>query len=227
MGLTRLWLVPDGATPDAGAYVDCPARDLLRLLALESWRHRCIVIGEDLGVVPAGFRRTLRDAGLLGFDVLWFMRGRHGFLPPSRWRRRAVATTSTHDLPPLAAWWSGADIALRRRVGLLDDAAAAAQRAERDADRAAWAAAAGAAPAAYAAERFVDDAIDYVGRSRCELALLPAEDALALERQANVPGTVHEYPNWSLRLPGPAQALLDAPAVAARLRRFTGAREAR
>lgn len=127
LGLRRLWLVPDGESAARGAYLCYPLEDLLRLLALESWRHRAIIIGEDLGTVPPGLRETLAEAGLLGMRVLWFEREENTacadgvapeemtapFTPPSRWSRDAVAMTSTHDLPTLAGWWRGDDIGWR------------------------------------------------------------------------------------------------------------------
>ena len=76
MGLMRLWLVPRGAPASEGAYLAYPVEDLLRLLALELHRHRAVVIGEDLGTVPPGFRARLRRAGIAGMDVLWFERTR-------------------------------------------------------------------------------------------------------------------------------------------------------
>ncbi|WP_147674838.1 4-alpha-glucanotransferase, partial [Vulcaniibacterium tengchongense] len=126
LGLLRLWVVPDGGAPGEGVYLRYPFEDLLRLLALESWRQRAIVIGEDLGVVPEGFRDALAERGVLGVDVLLFTRDADGaFLPPERWRERAVATTTTHDLPTLAGWRGGRD--LRWRARLRGDAAAPAE----------------------------------------------------------------------------------------------------
>ena len=81
----RLWVVPRGAGPSEGAYLAYPLDDLLRLIALESHRHRAIVIGEDLGTVPAGFRDRLGRAGLYGMHVLWFERERNRFAPPQAW----------------------------------------------------------------------------------------------------------------------------------------------
>ena len=74
MGLMRLWVVPQGAEASEGAYLAYPFDDLLRLTALESLRHRAVLIGEDLGTVPAGFRERLSAAGIYGMNVLWFER---------------------------------------------------------------------------------------------------------------------------------------------------------
>ena len=99
MGLMRLWLVPRGQPAGEGAYLTYPLEDLLNLLALELHRHGAVVIGEDLGTVPPGFRSRLRRAGIAGMDVLWFERTRLHFKKASRWRADAVAMTTTHDLP--------------------------------------------------------------------------------------------------------------------------------
>lgn len=119
LGLRRLWLVPEGESARHGAYLRYPLEDLLRLIALESWRHRAIVIGEDLGTVPPGFRERLAEHGLAGIRVLWF-EGAHdgkGFKLPYAWDRNAVGTTTTHDLPTVAGWWRGSDITWRNRIG--------------------------------------------------------------------------------------------------------------
>ncbi|HJT96883.1 MAG TPA: 4-alpha-glucanotransferase [Rhodanobacteraceae bacterium] len=229
MSLMRLWIVPPGAAPLDGAYLRCPLDDLLRLVALESWRHRCLVIGEDLGVVPDGFRERLRRAGVLGTDVLFFMR-RERWLPPRRWRRHAVAMTTTHDLPTLAGWWHGEDIEVRARIGLLAPEAATDAEEHRVVERAALAHAINAAGtpkrllADSDAATFVDGAIGFVGASRDALALVPVEDVLGLALQHNVPGTVDEHPNWRQRLPGPASTLLASGEAKHRLHLLAQAR---
>ncbi|ASR42634.1 4-alpha-glucanotransferase [Xanthomonas citri pv. mangiferaeindicae] len=210
LGLMRLWVVPRGAPSSAGAYLRCPLDDLLNLVALASWRHRCIVIGEDLGVVPPGIRDTLARRGVLGIDVLPFTRDADGaFLPPSRWRREAIATTTTHDLPTLAGWACGRDLDWRLRLGSLTPADQRVQRQARAADVAALDAACAQAlgttgPTAWRA---------FVAASPSPLALLPAEDALDLDEQPNLPGTVDTHPNWRRRLPTP-DASLDAALAA-------------
>lgn len=218
MGLQRLWVVPEGAAPDEGAYLRYPCDDLLRLLRLESWRHRAVVLAEDLGTVPEGFPDRLAASGVLGMRVLWFERDDTAFRPPDRWTKDAAAMTSTHDLPTVAGWWQGRDIDWRGRLRLIDDPGAA--RRDRAQDRAAlWQAigsgdAAGKGPSPDAA---ADAACRHVAASASTLALLPVEDVLGLVEQPNLPGTLDEHPNWRRRYPGPAAALLDAPPVAARL----------
>ncbi|MFO1159474.1 MAG: 4-alpha-glucanotransferase [Reyranellaceae bacterium] len=231
MGLMRLWLVPDGASPTEGAYLSYPLDDLLRLVALESHRHRAIVIGEDLGTVPSGFRRRCREAGIAGMDVLWFQRDGRRFLAPREWRANAVAMTTTHDLPTVAGWWNGADLALRCGLGTLGDSEAGA----RNADRAAlWQAFAEAdlvdpAPPASSAEPpsaepVVDAAIGFVAKARDALAVVPIEDMLGLADQPNLPGTIDQHPNWRRRYPGPAGELLSGPAAQRRLAIVAGHR---
>ncbi|GGG35817.1 4-alpha-glucanotransferase [Caldovatus sediminis] len=234
MGLARLWVVPRGARPSEGAYLRYPLDDLLRLLALESHRHRVVVIGEDLGTVPPGFRRQIERHGALGMRVLWFERDARGrFAPPERWQRAAAAMTTTHDLPTVAGWWAGRDIEWRERLGLFGDdgGRAAAERAAREKDRRAlWAAmrasgaAAGEPPPPEAGAAVADAAMAHVGGTACVLGLLPIEDALALAEQPNLPGTVDQHPNWRRRLPREAGTVLHEPDAARRVETFARAR---
>lgn len=224
MGLLRLWLIPHGARPGDGAYLAYPIDDLLRLIALESHRHRAVVIGEDLGTVPPAFRERLADVGIAGMDVLWFQREGRRFLPPEAWRPDAVAMTSTHDLPTVAGWWRGFDIEMRRRIGL-GVAGSKDETKQRAHDRAAlWKAfrTSGAAKSAMPAESnpvpVVDAATRFVARTPAPMVLLPLEDALGLDDQPNLPGTIDEHPNWRRRLPASASDMLDVPQVQSRLR---------
>lgn len=226
MGLVRLWLIPQGQPPSEGAYLSYPVEDLLALLALESHRHRAVVIGEDLGTVPPGFRARLRRAGIAGMDVLWFERTRRGFRPPARWRPDAVAMTTTHDLPTVAGWWSGEDIRTRRGLGL----AAPGEEATRAADRQRlWrafgrAGLGGEAPPADVPDAAVDAALSFVARSPASLMLAPLEDLLGQVAQPNLPGTVDEHPNWRRRHEPPAAMLFEAPAVRRRVEAIARAR---
>jgi 4-alpha-glucanotransferase len=222
MGLMRLWVIPDGADAREGAYLSYPLDDLLRLIALESRRHRAVVIGEDLGTVPEGFRERLAGAAIAGMRVLWFERKGKRFVGPSAWPTQDIAMTSTHDLPTVAGWWKGADIALREQLGWLHDASK--ERADRETDRRAlWTAlrasqaARGRQPDTTDTTRVAAAAARFIAATPSRLALLPMEDALALEDQPNLPGTVDEYPNWRRRYPTEAATMLDGADVRARL----------
>jgi 4-alpha-glucanotransferase len=223
MSLTRLWLIPEGAKPDEGAYLAYPLDDLMRLAALESWRHRAIVIGEDLGTVPAGFRARLAQTGIAGMRVLWFERKDGRFLPPKQWDRSAVAMTTTHDLPTVAGWWRGADIETRAAIGILGEPPERARRTRSKERTALWrtlraaGVASGRQPAPQAPDRAIDGALGFVARAPAPLTLVPLEDALGVADQPNMPGTIDEHPNWRRRAPAPADVMLDAPDVAARL----------
>jgi 4-alpha-glucanotransferase len=219
MGLMRLWLIPRGQPAGEGAYLAYPLEDLLALLALESHRYGAVVIGEDLGTVPPGFRGRLRRAGISGMDVLWFERTRLHFKKPSRWRADAVAMTTTHDLPTVAGWWNGEDIRTRRALGL----GAPGEDQARQQDRARlWRAFAkagldGPMPSADQPAPAVEAALGYVAQSPSPLMLAPLEDLLGLAEQPNLPGTIDEHPNWRRRLEPPARELFEGPAVRSRV----------
>ncbi|MCO6416743.1 glycogen debranching protein GlgX [Siccirubricoccus sp. KC 17139] len=209
LGLTRLFLVPDGARGGEGAYLRYPLKDRLATLALESHRARCLVVGEDLGTVPPGLRAELAADRVLSYRVLWFEREGEGFVPPARWPALAAACVATHDLPTLLGWWQGEDIAEREALGIGD---AVAARAGREAERAAlrrlleaeglWPEDEAELPAAVHA---------LVARTPSALLLVQAEDLAGELVAVNLPGTDWQRPNWRRRLPLPVAALFADP----------------
>ena len=221
MGLMRLWVVPPGAEAKEGAYLAYPLDDLLRLTALESHQNRAVVIGEDLGTVPTGFRERLSAVGIYGMNVLWFERKQAGFAGPQNWPTEVAAMTSTHDLPTVAGWWRGRDIEVRGQLGSV---ANEREQAGRDEDRRAlWRAfreakvASGKPPPPDQGARVDDAAVQFIACTPSRLALLPLEDALGLEDQPNMPGTIEQQPNWRRRYCGEAGQLLEQPGVRQRL----------
>ncbi|MFT4266007.1 MAG: 4-alpha-glucanotransferase [Xenophilus sp.] len=234
MGLTRLFCMPPGATPAEGAYVHYPAEEMLSIVALESQRHGCVVIGEDLGTVADATRALLARFRLLSYRLLYFERHGGGFKRPGEYPQDALAAIGTHDLATLQGWWAGADLHTRVRLGLLPNAHAGWQQLhERAAERvqlmaaldeeglqglegAARALGEGTLGTATAAAIHA-----YLARAPARLMMVQAEDLLAQQAQANVPGTVDEHPNWRRRLALPADRwLADArvQAIAAAVR---------
>lgn len=242
LGLRRLWLVPDGESAKDGAYLRYPLEDLLRLIALESWRHKAIVIGEDLGTVPPGFRERLQEHGLLGIRVLWFERAEEGpgFKAPADWDHDVAATTTTHDLPTVTGWWTGEDIVWRSKIGQTavradgKDAVEMAQ-AERGEDRellwTAFQEAGVAAPDVGIAVDIspqtapVDEALAFVASTPAPLVTYPLEDLLALAEMPNLPGSIDEHPNWRRRLAVPVSELFDDDSFVDRLLAVDQARQ--
>ncbi len=223
LGLARLWLVPTGADGRHGVYLRYPFDDLIRLIALESYRYKAIVIGEDLGTVPPGFSEALADAGLMGIRVLWFEQQGGGFRPAALWSSQAIATTGTHDLPTVRGWWRARDIGWRATLDLLAPGTTPAQAyAERMQERSMLAQALNIDHPSWIVEETdsiapLDEILDFVGSTPAPLVIIPLEDMLALEEQPNLPNTINTHPNWQRRLPLSVDHLLDNPDVAKRL----------
>jgi 4-alpha-glucanotransferase len=239
LGLARMWLVPEGALAKDGAYLRYPLEDMLRLIALEAWRHRAVVIGENLGTVPEGFNHRIERAGMLGMNVLWFQRdGGAGdpapFQAPQAWPAAAISTTSTHDLPTIAGWWNGNDIEWRARLQLLAaDETEEALRAQREKDRdALWRALRDAgcleheAPEAPPADAPIAAILRFVATTPSPLMIVPVEDLLGLPEQPNLPGTVDTHPNWRRRLDVNAAHMFDDDTVRGRIDAVTHERRA-
>jgi len=228
LGMARLWLVPEGASPADGAYLRYPLQELLALTALEAWRHRACAIGENLGTVPEGFDQRLEDNGVLGMNVLWFMRqapdaqpgpdAPDGFTAPADWPAHAVAMTTTHDLPTLRGWWEERDIDWRVKLDLLGaDDDEQQLRAGRAADRELLARTADPDAGSLPTQAPIPALLRFVSSSPCPLLLVPMEDIVGMLDQPNLPGTIDTHPNWRQRLPLSIRAIFADPATQARL----------
>ena len=212
MALTRLFWIPPGMTGRDGAYVQYPFEDLIRIVALESRRHRCIVIGEDLGTLPAGFPETLQRFGVLSYRIMSFERTEDGGLKqPAEYPERALVAVATHDMPTVRGQWVGRDIDWRGRVvDGITPAWVESSHADRKRTRQSTIAAlreAGLDPGEDAVEQptpaLAESVHRFIARSPARLLMVQLEDLLDLDEQANLPGTSSEHPNWRRRLPCP------------------------
>jgi 4-alpha-glucanotransferase len=210
LGLKRLYLVPHGFAADNGVYVQMPFEALLAATAQESVKHRCVVIGEDLGTVPEGFREQMADWGIWSYQVMMFERDERGsFRGVDHYASNALVTFNTHDLSTYAGWRSFSDLALKRSLGIDPG----------ESDDARWQA------LTMLSEVLRNHAIDshdlyavasFLARTKSRLLAISLEDLLGVIEQPNIPGTVNEHPNWRQRLPLALDAIasaIDIPAL--------------
>jgi 4-alpha-glucanotransferase len=208
MGLSRLWWIPAGAPPTAGAYVYYDAPGTLGTLAAAAAVSGSVVVGEDLGTVEPWLREALAARGVLGTQMLWFERGwANEPLAPQWWRENSMVTVSTHDLPPAAAFLSGSQVTDRAKLGLLarseEDERAEADRTVND-----WIGALvaqGLLPAGErpTADEFTVALYGFLAKTPAKLIAVNMAEAVGEVRSQNMPGTCEEYPNWKLPLCGP------------------------
>ena len=219
MGLQRLYWIPQGQNPSAGAYVRYPMEDLLGILALESHRQGCLVVGEDLGTVPEGFRERMAEANILSYRLLFFEREPEtgAFLRPSAYPPLALAVVGSHDLPTLRGWWEGRDLDLKEQLGLFPEPGEASrQRQMRERDRMQLL-------EALCREKLLPDneepdiptlaraAHDFLARTPSVLAMVQIDDLTDETDPVNVPATSDEHPNWRRRLSMTLEELAARP----------------
>jgi (1->4)-alpha-D-glucan 1-alpha-D-glucosylmutase len=216
MGLMRLYWVPAGHAANQGTYLRYPFDDLLGIVALESHRNSCLVIGEDLGTVPDEVRHELWVNRILSYRILLFEKDWHAgsFKAPAEYPALALCASGSHDLPTLRGYWRESDLDLRDALELYpNDQIRRQQRDQRRRDRR-------EILAALARENLIDAdawpadecAIDigkdllpavqrFLARSPSCLMMVQIEDLLGQAQQINLPGTIDEYPNWRLKIP--------------------------
>jgi len=196
LGFNRLYMIPHGYKPFEGTYVRFPLEAMLAVLAQESNAERCIVVGEDLGTVPDGFREKLADWNVWSYRVMIFEREHDGsFKPPSAYPAPALVSFSTHDLPTFSGWLSNHDLAVKRSLGM-DPGETEAER-----ETAHRAMAAALAHECGSEKPSTLEMIRFLARTPSRLLVVAAEDVFDMADQVNIPGTVCEHPNWRRRLP--------------------------
>jgi 4-alpha-glucanotransferase len=227
MRLARLFWIPDGMPAAEGAYVRYRQPELFGILALESVRNRTVIVGEDLGVVPDGFREAMAAEGLCSCRLLWFERRDDGSCrPPEEYPRDAMVSITTHDLPTLTGFWTGHDLLTRRAIGLFPDEGAFERAVEvRRHERRRLLEllvsrgllgperlGSSGEPADPDGELH-DAVVALLCSTPSRFFVLAQEDLFKVPDQQNVPGTVTERPNWVWRMPWTVEELEREPAV--------------
>ncbi len=230
MALQHVYWIPEGHPPSEGAYVAYPMDDLLGILALESQRNRCLVVGEDLGTVPDGFRERMEEAGILSYRVVFFEWTEDGGQPsgfrgPDDYPYLALATVGSHDLATLRGWWEGHDIDLKEDKGLYPaEGEAQRQRDRRRAERSSLLDALAAAylpmPASFGPDSPYTESLGhavhaFLARTNSAISMVQLDDMTAEREQVNLPGTVDQYPNWRRKLGLALEDIADCPQAGA------------
>jgi len=228
LGLMRQYWVAPGYKANEGIYITFPLADILRIIALESRRNNCVVIGEDLGTVPDGFGEIMASAGLLSYKVLFFERWESGlFMRPEIYPAQSMVTVSTHDLPTLAGWWTGRDLQWRQNLNLYpNDAMGNLERQDRVNDRNHLLSAltdmnvidVNNAPQQSPAQMNTELSVavqKFMALAPSHIQLIPLEDMLEITEQVNIPGTIDEHPNWLQKLPVSLENFWKASSVTA------------
>lgn len=208
LGLFRLWWIPDGNSAADATYVYYDSAVMLGILALEAYRANGVVVGEDLGVVPDYVADSLKAHGLMGCVIEWYAQEDGAFIPPREWREYALASVTTHDMPPTAGYLNYEQVKIRQELGLLTTSVEEFQESaeaehnglldmlEEN----------GYLPAEWRKDEAAheEDIIRAMHIALCDAPskLLAAAfvDAVGERRAQNQPGTNNEYPNWRVPL---------------------------
>ena len=216
LGIFRLFWIPEGMTPNDGAYISYPSEDLLRIIALESIRNKTMVIAEDLGTIGDNVRDALKSFKMLSYRLFYFGRNYPdpSFLPPERYPLMALCAVTTHDLPTIYGYWKGKDIETRRRTGKNSgDALWNKQIEERERDKKRiiiTLKSQGIIPDDYPSDpaavpemttELCRAIYHYLALTPCKLLLVSLDDIIGTLDQQNMPGTVDSHPNWVQKTP--------------------------
>lgn len=224
MALRRLYWIPSGAGLADGTYVQYPLEELFAVVSVESHRHRCAIVGENLGTVPPEIDTGLARHGIMGMYLAQFEAAERVNL--SGPIATEAALINTHDTPSLAGWVDEVDIDERLRVGLLDAPGASKERSHRR-------------EAVARLERvlgvpsdpvgpFLDAVLDWLGESASPLVSVAMEDLWLESRPVNIPGTSSDQrANWRRPWSRILDDVASDPQVGDRLRTLARARSDR
>ncbi|MGB3727443.1 MAG: 4-alpha-glucanotransferase [Glaciecola sp.] len=226
MALLRLWWVHKDDNAGDGAYVNYPVDDLLAILALESERNQSLVIGEDLGTVPAAIREKLQQNGMYSYRVFFFEQAEDGgFFSPSHYPEQSMATLTTHDMPTLIGFWHCDDLALGKEVGLYPDQdvlndlydirhenkqhilntlhghGSVSENISRDVHHVGM------------SKELNFGMQTHMATGSSALLSLQLEDWLQMDKPVNIPGTFNEYPNWKRKLSRNLEDIFKQPEI--------------
>lgn len=206
LGLNRSYWIPEDGSP--GGYIRQPFQSLMALIAIEAQRAGAVIVGEDLGLVPDGFRDTMAAKGFYGYTVLQYEKTDAGrFRKAQALRPQSLACFGTHDTPTIRGFWTGRDIDWWHRLDWIDDAGKGKAQKQREAEKADLL----GVPDAQVTQREARDLRDKVhldlAGGPAALVAVQLDDVLDVEEAQNLPGTIDTHPNWRRKIPVDVQAI--------------------
>ncbi len=216
LGLNRSFWIPDDGSP--GGYIRQNLDALLAIVRIEAERNSTIVIGEDLGLVPDGFREALRSSGIYSYSVLQYEKDKSGsFRDPSRLRPHSLSCFGTHDTPTLRGFAAGRDIECWKRLGWISDLSAKDAHRKRQgeceqlANLEAGPAGDNGMTSKSESRKLSDTVHSALARSPVAMVSVQLDDIEGRADAQNLPGTIDEHPNWQRRSKTPVDELSHFP----------------
>ncbi len=155
------------------------------------------MIAEDLGVIPAFVRQTLQELGMPGYKIIPWEKEKDGSLrDPLQFPELSVASYSTHDTPPLLAFWD--ELPARDRASLAALAKTSESASEPERERA---------------------LLRLLFSARSSIAMILAPEIFGSRERINTPNTVGPQ-NWAYRLPATLEKLEEDVTLRTRLETF-------
>lgn len=217
MGFHRFFWVPKGRDAREGTYVRYRAEEFYAILALESHRHRAMIVGEDLGTVPSPVRPAMARRGIRRMFVVQFALSTDPGKAMGRVPRGCLASVNTHDMPTFASFWGGKDIEERVALGLLDGKGRTEEKARRNALKRSllsfFRGNGRLAESALGAERTLSACLAHLAESPAGTVVVNLEDLFGETEPQNMPGTWRERPNWRRKARYSLERLRDLPRV--------------
>lgn len=213
LGLNRSFWIPEDGSP--GAYVSQPMDVFLAILSIEANASQTAIIGEDLGLVPDGFREKVQSRGVYGYSVLQYEKWPDGaFKHPNDLRQYSLACFSTHDTPTLKGYISGSDIVWRDRLSGIEGRESIDAKENRQRDVFALAALNEAEGESndQSFEHLFDIVHSKMAASKVAMISVQMDDVLGQEEAQNLPGTIDEHPNWRRKYDVALEALHEVAA---------------
>lgn len=208
LGLKRSYWIPDDGAP--GGYIQQPFEALMALICIEASRANTVVVGEDLGLVPKGFRTAMHKRGLYSYSVLQYEQNDVGTIcSPDALSTQSLVCFGTHDTPTLAGYREGRDIDWWEKLSWITNKAANTDRARRrlqlkglaTADQSTSPPASqdkvgNSLPTLAALRTSVHQSL---AASNIAMVSIQLDDLFGVVEAQNLPGTIDEHPNWRRR----------------------------